>query len=203
LKRPTIIVTSLEPKNAPNPRLTLRSSPSVMAHHCCAGWRGWMRTELPEHVALTCGGTGDRLDRPSATYAYAPNHRSCGKLWLSRRVPQNACQAPFRAGEAPASKTQSFFQDKRSQFLGLVAPTPSAHQARLHRRRANTSPHDSPRARTLSGSVPRSKMMQSRIQQRRTIEPAFHRREPKTSGVDRRLSWVDWRRVRVCHAPRH
>src|SRR5262249_33831804 len=38
-------------------------------------------------------------------------------------------------------------------------------------------------------SVPRSKTMQSRTRQRRTIGLAFHQGEPKTSGVDQRLSW--------------
>ena len=31
--------------------------------------------------------------------------------------------------------------------------------------------------------------MQSRTRERRTIGPAFHREEPKTSGADQRLSW--------------
>ena len=128
-------------------------------------------------------------------------HRGHGPIESGRCEENSRCRVgPVSAGEAPASEAWTL---QTMNHRGLMVPILSDHQVRLHRRRANTSPHDSPRARRLSGSVPRSKMMQSRIQQRRTIEPAFHRREPKTSGVDRRLSWVDWRRVRVCHAPRH
>jgi hypothetical protein len=92
----------------------------------------------------------------------------------------------LRAGQAPPSEAQSHVQTKHGR--GLVVPIPSDHQARLRRRRVNTSPHDSPPLRTLSESVPRSKRRQSWIRQRQTIGLAFHRGEPKTSGADQRLS---------------
>jgi hypothetical protein len=50
-------------------------------------------------------------------------------------------------------------------------------------------PHGSPQPQTFRGSVLHSKRRRSQTPQRQTIGLASHRRAPKTSGADRRLSW--------------
>ena len=52
-----------------------------------------------------------------------------------------------RIGQALPSEAQSHVQTKHGR--GLVVPIPPGHQARLRRRRVNTSPHDSLPLRTL------------------------------------------------------
>src|SRR6516164_1084915 len=89
-------------------------------------------------------------------------------------------------------KTRIFSsRSKPVRSIPLVVSTPSGHQVRLNRHRANTSRGDSHQPRTPFGSVPRSKRRRLHSRQRQTIELAFHRGEPKTSGADQRLSsWL-------------
>ena len=68
------------------------------------------------------------------------------------------------------------FQNKRVP----VAPIPKGHQARLYRRRANTSPHDSSQPRTFSDNVPHSKRSRLQIRRKRTTGWALHQEEPQT-----------------------
>ncbi len=135
------------------------------------------RREISSALLLSC-----RPDRhlPRSTRHPVPS--------LSSQFGDALPKRASRIGASGIRRAQSLSQTRPGQFRELVAPIPSGHQAQLRCRRANTIPHDSPQHRTLSGSVPRSKMMQSRSRQWRTIGPAFHRAEPKTSGADQRLS---------------
>ena len=137
--------------------------------------------------------------------------RECGSL---KKADASRWIRPsrIRTGQALASGSRCHFHNRRDR--AAVAPIPKGHQARLYRREANTTLHDSSQPRTFSDNVPHSKRTQLRTRRKRITGWAFHPEEPRTSVAEWRLSWslgVDFpvatlnttsESVRICWTPR-
>lgn len=109
-------------------------------------------------------------------------------MWEPKKADASRWIRPWRirTGQALASGSRRHFYNRGDR--AAVAPIPKGHQARLYRREANTTLHDSSQPRTFSDNVPHSKRTQLRTRRKRITGWAFHPEGPRTSVGDQR-SW--------------